>query len=53
MAIAENTFDKKMILIAIRDSFIKLNPKIEIKNPVMFIVFIGAIINTIITIANY
>jgi len=53
MAIAGNTFDKKLILIAIRDSFNKLNPKVEIKNPVMFIVFIGAIITSIITITHF
>lgn len=47
------TFDKKLILIAIKDSFIKLNPRHEIKNPVMFIVFIGAIITSIITIGEF
>lgn len=47
------TFDKQLILAAIKDSFIKLNPKKQIKNPVMFIVFIGAIITTIITFTQF
>ena len=47
------TFDKQLILAAIKDSFVKLNPKKQIKNPVMFIVFIGAIITTIITFTQF
>ncbi|MCX6152790.1 MAG: potassium-transporting ATPase subunit KdpB [Candidatus Kapabacteria bacterium] len=47
------TFDKKLLAVAIKDSFIKLNPRLEIKNPVMFIVFIGAIITTLITFTSF
>ncbi len=47
------TFDKKLVLSAIKDSFIKLNPKKQIKNPVMFIVLIGAVITTLITFSSY
>lgn len=46
-------FDKKLVLTAIKDSFIKLNPKLEIKNPVMFIVLIGAVITTIISFSEF
>lgn len=53
MSIENKTFDKKLLLTAIKDSFIKLNPKLEIKNPVMFIVFIGAIITTLITFSQF
>lgn len=53
MSIKNKTFDKKLLLTAIKDSFIKLNPKLEIKNPVMFIVFIGAIITTLITFSQF
>jgi K+-transporting ATPase ATPase B chain len=35
---------------AIKESFIKLNPKIAIKNPVMFLVWIGTIITFLVTI---
>ncbi|GKX67894.1 potassium-transporting ATPase subunit KdpB [Inconstantimicrobium mannanitabidum] len=41
---------KKMIKDAIRDSFIKLNPKDMIKNPVMFVAYIGMIITAILTV---
>ena len=35
-----------MIPRAVRDAFLKLNPKTQIKNPVMFVVYIGAILTT-------
>ena len=40
--------DKKMVKRAIKDSFVKLNPKIQKENPVMFIVYIASIITTIL-----
>lgn len=40
--------DKKMMLRAIKDSFIKLSPKQQVKNPVMFLVYISAILTTIL-----
>jgi K+-transporting ATPase ATPase B chain len=36
---------------AIRESFVKLNPRVQFRNPVMFVVFIGSIFTTIIGIA--
>lgn len=39
-------FNRKMIKRAIKDSFIKLNPKIQLQNPVMFIVYIAFILTT-------
>ena len=38
--------NKKMISRAIRDSFVKLNPKIQIHNPVMLLVYISALLTT-------
>lgn len=38
--------DKKMLGRAIKDSFIKLNPKVQLKNPVMFLVYVSAILTT-------
>ena len=40
-------FDKAIILRALGDAFVKLDPRWEIKNPVMLVVFIGAILTTI------
>jgi K+-transporting ATPase ATPase B chain len=37
---------------ALKDSFLKLSPHIQIKNPVMFVVYVGAIIATIISLLN-
>ncbi len=38
--------DRKMVKSAVRDSFIKLNPKTQAKNPVMFLVYISAFLTT-------
>lgn len=46
-------FNRKIILNATRDSFIKLNPFYLIKNPVMFIVEVGAILTTVILIIEF
>jgi K+-transporting ATPase ATPase B chain len=35
-------FDREIILPAIRDSFVKLDPRVQIRNPVMFVVEVGA-----------
>ena len=43
-------FDPRLVRRAIRDSFMKLDPRIEVKNPIMFIVFIGAALLTILII---
>ena len=37
---------------ALIDSIKKLNPKIQIKNPVMFLVYIGAILSTVIVLSE-
>lgn len=45
-------FDKSIISKAILDSFVKLNPFYLIKNPVIFIVGIGAFLTTLIFVAD-
>lgn len=45
-------FDLKLVKQAVRDSFRKLDPRIQVKNPVMLVVFIGAIILTIMILWN-
>lgn len=44
--------DKKMIIRAIKDSFIKLAPKTQMENPVMFLVYISSILTTILYIVS-
>jgi len=51
MKIQNKSFlDKKILIEAIKMSFIKLNPNLLIKNPVIFIVAIGALLTTIIVL---
>ncbi len=38
---------------AVRESFVKLDPRITVKNPVMFIVWVGTIITALVTIDPY
>ena len=40
-------FDPKIIWPAIGDSFIKLNPRLMVRNPVMFVTMVGAAITTV------
>ncbi|QDL08259.1 K(+)-transporting ATPase subunit B [Brasilonema octagenarum UFV-E1] len=42
-----------LYLRAIKDAFVKLNPKYAIKNPVMFLVWVGTIITLVATINPY
>lgn len=44
--------DKKMIVGALKDSFLKLSPKIQINNPVMFLVYVSAILTSILFILS-
>ena len=47
----KNAFaDHEMFGRAIKDSFIKLNPKTQAKNPVMFLVFVSAILTSVLWI---
>lgn len=43
--------NKTMLSRAMKDSFIKLNPKLQIENPVMFIVYVASILTTGLYIA--
>lgn len=41
--------NKELIIESLKDSFLKLNPKIQFRNPVMFVTYLGAIITTLLT----
>jgi len=46
--------DKTLLIAAVKDSLIKLKPRTQLKNPVMFVVYIGAIFTTILLfISNF
>jgi len=40
-------FSRELVLAAIRDSFPKLDPRSQVRNPVMFIVELGSVITTV------
>ena len=44
--VSQPHFDKSLLNRAIGDSFRKLDPRIQLRNPVMFIVFVGSILTT-------
>lgn len=49
----KNAFaDKKMFGRAVKDSFIKLSPKTQTQNPVMFLVFVSAILTSVLWIVS-
>ena len=44
---AISLFRKDIVERALLDSFIKLDPRVQVRNPVMFVVEIGAVITTV------
>jgi potassium-transporting ATPase ATP-binding subunit len=47
-----SVFSKELVLAAIRDSFPKLDPRLQVRNPVMFIVELGSVITTTIFVLD-
>jgi potassium-transporting ATPase ATP-binding subunit len=45
--------DREILLPAIRDSFLKLEPRWQARNPVMFVCEVGAVITTIVFVAGF
>jgi potassium-transporting ATPase ATP-binding subunit len=41
-----SVFSRELVLAAVRDSFPKLDPRLQVRNPVMFIVELGSLITT-------
>ncbi len=48
-----STFNRKLLLTALRDAFVKFNPREQLKNPVMFVVFLGAIWATVELVRDF
>ena len=49
---SKSVFSRDIVLAAIRDSFPKLDPRSQVRNPVMFIVELGSVITTVIFFLN-
>jgi potassium-transporting ATPase ATP-binding subunit len=41
-------FDPALVQPAIRDAFVKLDPRVQWRNPVMFVVYVGSILTTLL-----
>jgi len=54
MSTKQNTslFNKKILAQAAKNSILKLNPALQIKNPVIFLVAIGSVLTTIVVLAG-
>jgi K+-transporting ATPase ATPase B chain len=52
VAEARSLFDGQILRRALIDSFKKLDPRVQIKNPVMFVVLVGTVVTFIESIAN-
>lgn len=48
-----NELNKNILIDAIRQSFTKLSPRVQFKNPVMFVVFVGAIMTTALYLLSF
>jgi K+-transporting ATPase ATPase B chain len=48
-----NHFDKSIFQDALRQSFVKLSPRVQLANPVMLVVYIGAIFTTLLYILSF
>jgi K+-transporting ATPase ATPase B chain len=45
-------FDRRLVVEAIRESFRKLDPRTQLKNPVMFAVYVGSLFTTVLWIRS-
>ena len=52
VAEARSLFDREILRQALVDSFKKLDPRVQIKNPVMFVVLVGTVVTFIEAIAH-
>lgn len=49
----KNSLNKAIVLAAVKDAFRKLKPRNQLRNPVMFIVYVGAIVTTCLTLRDF
>ena len=50
---ARPLFDPPIVRRALGDAFVKLNPRTEAKNPVMFVVWVGSVVTTLIFLGGF
>jgi K+-transporting ATPase ATPase B chain len=52
VAEARSLFDRAILRRALLDAFLKLDPRVQIKNPVMFVVLVGTVVTFVEAIAH-
>ncbi len=52
VAQSRSLFDREILAQSLRDSLLKLDPRVQIRNPVMFVVLIGTAVTFVEAIAN-
>jgi K+-transporting ATPase ATPase B chain len=50
---ARPLFDPPIVRRALRDAFTKLDPRAEAKNPVMFVVWVGSVVTTLVFLGSF
>lgn len=45
--------NKDILIDSIRQSFVKLSPRVQVKNPVMLVVYIGAVFTTVLYVLSF
>ena len=48
----QSLFQARLVRVAVRDSFAKLTPRVQLRNPVMFVVYVGAILVTLLLVRD-
>jgi K+-transporting ATPase ATPase B chain len=48
----QSLFSTQLVIGAVRDSFIKLHPRTQVGNPVIFVTLVGAVLTTVLIISN-
>ncbi|MHB1734790.1 MAG: potassium-transporting ATPase subunit KdpB, partial [Ferrimicrobium acidiphilum] len=49
---SKSLFDRDIFTAAIKSSFVKLDPRVQVRNPVMFVVYLGTIVTLIASIIH-
>lgn len=52
-ATSQKLFESRLVRNAVWQSFAKLDPRLQVKNPVMFVVFVGSVATTLICISSF
>ena len=52
VATSRSLFDPQILRQALRDSLVKMNPLVQVKNPVMFVVLVGSVISLVEAVAH-